>query len=83
MHQNADCLSRLKIASISAIDSEELNIIRGEQEKDEFCRSVKHYLTEGTRENEEETPLWVKEIALFQIRNGILYREELPVVVLY
>ncbi|KZS10205.1 Uncharacterized protein APZ42_025379 [Daphnia magna] len=79
IHQNADCLSRLKIASIQ-LASTNIKFICEKQMEDDLCVAIKNYLE--TDELEERfchsKPDWVKEIENFEILEGTLYRHELP-----
>jgi hypothetical protein len=78
IHQNADCLSRLRIASINVAD---LNIdILASQTADPLCQSIINYLDNGilSAADGKKLPIWAKEIELYQIKNRILYRIEVP-----
>ena len=78
IHQNADCLSRLRIASINVVD---LNIdILASQTADPLCQSIINYLDNGilSTADGKKLPIWAKEIELYQIKNRILYRIEVP-----
>ena len=81
VHQNADYLSRLRVAAITALqDGGCPTTIANKQSEDKLCQAILKYLNHGIRdvENESETPIWVKEIDLFEFINGILYRRAPP-----
>lgn len=76
VHQNADCLSRLRV---NAIRKENLPInIKTYQNNDKLCNEINEYLIHGKleEENKLKLPIWAKEIEFFQYKNGILYRFE-------
>ncbi|KZS04926.1 Uncharacterized protein APZ42_032028 [Daphnia magna] len=54
--------------------------ILASQAADPLCQSIKKYLDDGvlSEENEKNMPIWAKEISLYQVTNGILYRIETP-----
>ncbi|KZS07329.1 Uncharacterized protein APZ42_028972 [Daphnia magna] len=79
IHQNADCLSRLKVASIQP-EPNNIKLICVKQLEDELCAAIRNYLEKGEL-NEEKTqskPEWAKEIEYFEIIEGTLYRHEVP-----
>ncbi|XP_045023691.1 uncharacterized protein K02A2.6-like [Daphnia magna] len=79
IHQNADCLSRLKIASIQPA-STNIKFICEKQMEDDLCVAIKNYLETGELDEKfcHSKPDWVKEIEYFEILEGTLYRHELP-----
>ena len=79
VHENADCLSRIPVASIEARPTELLVAIK-EQASDPLCRDIRRYLDEGelSDENRALCPIWVKEINLYSVRDGILCRDFYP-----
>ena len=78
IHQNADCLSRIKIAHIHAND--EIKEICIEQAKDPFCIHIRNLLDKGelSATHTENWPFWAKEIEFYEVREGVLYRKESP-----
>ena len=75
IHQNADCMSRLRIAAVSASTGADDRLIKEKQASDALCKSIINYLNNGTFEKTDNgTPSWVKEIEFYNIINGILYR---------
>jgi transposase InsO family protein/phosphotransferase system HPr-like phosphotransfer protein len=80
VHQNADALSRLKVASLTTTQTEEkVNIICDSQNEDELCKEIKNYLDNGILDKkfENNKPDWAKEIEYFEVIDGILYRREI------
>ena len=69
----ADALSRLSF--VNAIAEQTIDIA-DLQAKDPLCFKIKRYLEEDVldKEDEEKRPAWVKEIDLFQISDGLLFR---------
>ena len=78
-HANADFLSRIRVVTEEERSEFTDNIIE-EQRKDEICSKIASYLTEGILAEQDEiiNPVWVKEIELFHIRNGVLRRDFHP-----
>ena len=79
VHQNADCLSRIKIASIH--QTIRTDHISDQQTTDQLCIDIRTYLEEGELPPLENGiyPTWAKEIEFFKVINGVLYRREPPV----
>jgi transposase InsO family protein len=79
VHENADCLSRIPVASIEARPTE-YAIAMTEQSLDPLCCDIRRYLEEGilSDENRALHPIWVKEIELYSIQGGLLCRNSLP-----
>ncbi|KAI9557136.1 hypothetical protein GHT06_016943 [Daphnia sinensis] len=79
IHQNADCLSRLKVASIQPVPNN-IKLICEKQLEDELCVDIRNYLEKGELNEKygQSKPDWAKEIAYFEIIEGTLYRHELP-----
>ena len=76
IHQNADCLSRLKIASVVTPQIQE---IHKAQQDDELCQEILKLLECGELPEKYATPpVWAKEIELYSIRDGLLYRHVAP-----
>ncbi|KAI9552561.1 Retrovirus-related Pol polyprotein from transposon 412 [Daphnia sinensis] len=78
VHQNADCLFRLRVAHIRT-DNTHPDILES-QAADPLCQEIKNYLDNGilSEEKEANMPIWAKEISLYQVTNGVLYRMETP-----
>ena len=76
IHQNADCLSRLKIANVQLADQNIEICIK--QAADPLCMEIRDYLDNGnlSPENEEKMPIWAKEIEFYRVIKGILFRCE-------
>ena len=76
IHQNADCLSRLKIANVQLADQNMEICIK--QAADPLCMEIRDYLDNGnlSPENEEKMPIWAKEIEFYRVIKGILFRCE-------
>lgn len=77
IHQNADCLSRLKVSAIS-IGKENTNICK-EQANDWLCTQIRNYLETGVLLDKNlatKLPIWAKEIEFFNVIENILYRFE-------
>ena len=76
VHQNADCLSRLPIASITELTNESVSLA-AKQKEDTLCTDIIEYLNNGEIEDKykHNMPVWDKEIELYFMRNGKLYRE--------
>uniref|UniRef100_A0A0P4ZJF0 RNA-directed DNA polymerase n=2 Tax=Daphnia magna TaxID=35525 RepID=A0A0P4ZJF0_9CRUS len=79
IHQNADCLSRLKVASIQPVPNN-IKLICEKQLEDELCIDIRNYLEKGVLDEKfsQSKPDWAKEIEYFEIIEGTLYRHELP-----
>ncbi|KZR96809.1 Uncharacterized protein APZ42_008643, partial [Daphnia magna] len=79
IHQNADCLYRLKVASIQPVPNN-IKLICGKQLEDDLCVAIRNYLEKGelNEENSQSKPEWSKEIEYFEIIEGTLYRHEVP-----
>ena len=78
IHQNADCLSRLKIANVQLADQ---NMeICDKQAVDPLCMDIRNYLDNGylSPENVEKMPIWAKEIDFYRVEKAILFRCEPP-----
>ena len=76
IHQNADCLSRLKIANVQLADQ---NMeICDKQAVDPLCMDIRNYLDNGylSPENVEKMPIWAKEIDFYRVEKAILFRCE-------
>ena len=67
IHQNADCLSRLKVASIQTVDIPRLPEIVKQQRTDETCVMIRNYLLTGQlpTDCQHNFPTWAKEIEFF------------------
>ena len=67
IHQNADCLSRLKVASIQTVDIPRLPEIVKQQRTDETCVMIRNYLLTGQlpTDCQQNFPTWAKEIEFF------------------
>ncbi len=88
IHQNADCLSRLKVAMIQLGDvyieddpldpPERQNEIIIKQSTDALCKEIIDYLQTGelSPENTKTMPIWAKEIEFYQVIKGVLFRFE-------
>ena len=74
VHQNADCLSRARIASVAIM--EQPLITFQSQGKDELCRKIMNYLTKGELDTEDQRipPMWLLDIEKYQIYEGLLFR---------
>ena len=80
VHQNADALSRLKVASLATTQTtDQLQHLCEKQKEDELCREIRNYLDEGILNEKygEKKPEWAKEIEYFEVVNGALYRREI------
>ena len=77
-HQNADCLSRLRVSAISAGPVNDTSLLINEQAKDALCQNIRSYLSNGilTETVKNSLPIWVKEIELFFVKEGILLRRD-------
>lgn len=73
---NADFLSRLRVSAIRE-GSVEIDI-KKEQDEDRLCKAIRLYLEKGelSEEDKEAMPIWAKEINLYTIHRGNLFREE-------
>jgi hypothetical protein len=78
IHQNADCLSRLKIANVHARD--ELKEICAQKAQDPLCIHIRNFFDKGslTEKHTNEYPIWAKEIELYEVIERVLYRKEIP-----
>jgi len=78
IHRNADFFSRLPIATIQEM-SEEICLIKQEQETDPLCRQIAYYLEKGELlDRSIDFPGWLPYIDFFQIKRGILWHVFLP-----
>lgn len=85
IHENADFLSRIPIASVSTqlddpVETGDTQILYDEQKTDQLCKDIIAYQSDGILwdENSRDIPVWAKEIDLFFVRNGILCRHGVP-----
>ena len=76
VHQNEDCLSRLRIVAIKESTNESVSLT-AKQKEETLCTDIFKYLNNGEIEDKykHNMPVWAKEIELHFMRNGILYRE--------
>ena len=67
IHQNADCLSRLKVASIQTVDIPRLPEIVKQQRTDETCVMIRNSRLTGQlpTDCQQNFPTWAKEIEFF------------------
>lgn len=80
VNENADCLSRIPIASVQ-IQPETVDDIIREQHTDPLCQDIRSYMEDRILwdENHRIMPIWAKEIDLFFIENNILCRLQAPI----
>ena len=89
VHENADCLSRIPIASVTAVspsmdettaETSDTKIIYEEQQKDRLCKEILAYWESGLLwdDDNRNPPTWAREIDLFFLSNGILCRNSTP-----
>ena len=73
IHQNADCLSRLRVSHIR-IENSEIDIWAS-QAADPLCQAINNYLENGvlSEKDDKKRPIWAKEIELYFVKNRILY----------
>lgn len=76
VHQNADCLSRIKVAVIQEKGKQKEICLK--QAEDPLCIHIRNYLDNGelTEEHQVNNPVWVKEIEFYQVIDGVLYRKD-------
>ena len=80
VHENADFLSRIKVAAVQAVPRDN-EVMYEEQQKDTLCRAIIEYMDNGILwdENQRAMPIWAKEIDLYFMANGLLCRTLIPV----
>ena len=80
VNENADFLSRIKVAAVQAIPRDN-DVMFDEQQRDPLCRAIMDYLENGILwdEDHRSPPIWAKEIDLYFIANGLLCRTLFPV----
>jgi hypothetical protein len=76
----ADALSRIPICNIAI--QQKIIDIKKYQNADLTCQKISKYLNTGELDDEDkrEMPIWAKEIVLYRIIDGILYREDVGVI---
>lgn len=73
VHQNADCLSRIRCVQVSSI-KEETPLLVSHQKSDHLCQEILRYMDTGelSELHQRHPPIWVKEIELYTVINGVL-----------
>ena len=79
VHENADCLSRIR--SVRACNKEDdFPLLAIRQAGDHLCQQIIDYMDNGelSELHRKHPPIWVKEIQLYTIVNGVLLRHYAP-----
>ena len=78
IHQNADCLSRLRVSYVR-IENSEIDIWAS-QAADPLCQAINNYFENGvlSEKDDKKRPIWAIEIELYFVKNRILYRIDEP-----
>ena len=79
VHLNADCLSRIR--SIQPyFEITDVPLLAERQSEDDLCQQIIKYIDDGELSvlNHCYPPVWVKEINLYTMQNGVLCRQHAP-----